>query len=656
MSSFASSIRSLLRKDTRVRLDELTDFAPEEGTREEIVFWFSELVGWLRPRAGQRVDTKIKFLTAHLEQHAERRARVVATLTRLVEETAVHRFLVSAGIPHDFHLGGAIREWFIAATLPAACKTDDGAEVLRIALRESDMHWVEHRSVIRFFHDLLSPECRAGLAARVDDALIDLAHQVVAQAHLPGMRTLAKGERGPFDILFARVDALVREPASLGALVGVRACVRDAQAAIEEYRSHLAERGADINTTFSLGRLHGQLRRLDRLSRILHHPEGAPAELPAMVKQVLRHAQGDHLVSRSTELVTQNVVDTAASVGQKYLDKGNESYRAAFLAGAGGGALMAVATFVKFAIVSMHLPVIYEGLVASLNYAATFCAAYLLHFTIATKLPAHTAATLARSVQSHQGFRARLDTFVAAWRAALKLQIAGLLGNVLVCGPLAFGIAKGIELALGHTFVDATKASSIMQSHSVLGPSVLYAGLAGVFLWASSLIGALTDNWTRLNRVADRFATSRLGMKRLGRHAARRLADALTSKWGGLVGNASLGFMLGAIPAAFAVAQLPIEIRHITVSTGSVAIALSTGSVTTTQLGLAIGGLVSIAAANVAVSFLLALWFAMRASRSTASADALLRIGLSRWARGRSAEVQRAAGRTTEPPAHAEAA
>jgi site-specific recombinase len=33
--------------------------------------------------------------------------------------------------------------------------------------------------------------------------------------------------------------------------------------------------------------------------------------------------------------------------------------------------------------------------------------------------------------------------------------------------------------------------------------------------------------------------------------------------------------MLGLIPAAFAIAQIPVEIRHVTISTSSVAIAIA---------------------------------------------------------------------------------
>jgi site-specific recombinase len=175
------------------------------------------------------------------------------------------------------------------------------------------------------------------------------------------------------------------------------------------------------------------------------------------------------------------------------------------------------------------------------------------------------------------------------------------------------------------------KAEHVLASHSVLGPSVLYAALTGLFLWISSLLGAAGDNWTRVNHLADRLATNVHVMKRIGATRARAYADVAVKRFGGLLGNLSLGFMLGGIPAAFAIAQLPVEIRHVTVSTGSVALALAAGAGTRSEIALAVGGVIVIAFVNVVVSFVRALWLALRATRGmrrSPSAYALVRLGI----------------------------
>jgi site-specific recombinase len=356
-----------------------------------------------------------------------------------------------------------------------------------------------------------------------------------------------------------------------------------------------------------------------------------------IVENVIKSASGARLFRRSSDLLVQNLVDTAATVGRAYLEEEHSSWRAAFMAGAGGGALMAVATLIKFFLASLHLTTFYEGFAFSLNYAAVFCAAYLLHFTIATKLPAHTAAALARSVQGEGGHGERLRAFAGVWRTILRLQIAGLIGNVVVVGPLAFLMDVVATKVLGHHLISAESSAHVFKANSLLGPSALYAALTGIFLWASSLIGASGDNWTRVTGLVDRIATNRTVMKRMNPTLARRYAEGMVRRFGGVLGNLSLGFMLGSIPAAFAIASLPIEIRHVTVSTGSLALAIAQGEGSKSDILFASVGVLVIGIVNVTVSFILALWLALRATRgmrTSANSNALVWIGLRRWAKG----------------------
>src|SRR5512137_3096906 len=73
--------------------------------------------------------------------------------------------------------------------------------------------------------------------------------------------------------------------------------------------------------------------------------------------------------------------------------------------------------------------------------------------------------------------------------------------------------------------------------------------------------------------------------------------------------------MLGLTPDLFLFAGVPMEVRHVTLSTGQVAAAsftLGAGVLATASFWLAIAGLVLIGALNVGVSFGLALRLAMR--------------------------------------------
>ncbi|MBV9948158.1 MAG: hypothetical protein JOZ69_14990 [Myxococcales bacterium] len=500
--------------------------------------------------------------------------------------------------------------------------------------------------MVTFFRGLVDAPRAASLGAAVREAVFDLAHQVVAQARAPAVKSLSQDERSPYRGLCGAATALdAAPPGDAAAFQALRRRVEQSLLFLRAHRAELAGRGADLNTTFQLTRIRQQLDRLVALADLRHTRADAVvgAMVTSLVRDVLRSVSGRRLFARSADLVVQNIVDGAAHVGRAYLEGEKSSWGAAFCAGAAGGALMLLATLVKFFLSGLHLPTFYEGLAFSANYASVFCAAYLLHATIATKLPAHTAAALARSAQSGgpgggagaSGHRQRLAAFDSVWRSTLRLQFAGLLGNVVVAGPLAFLVDVAVHRASGHHVLAAAKAEHILAANSVLGPSFLYAALTGAFLWISSVVGAWSDNWARVHRLGDRLATNRHVMTRVSGARARLWADALVSRFGGLVGNASLGFLLGGVPAACAIGRLPVEIRHVTVSTSSVGLALASGAGTGTAATLALCGLVVIATVNVAVSFLLALWLSLRATRglrASVSAHAIIRIGLGGWA------------------------
>lgn len=545
--------RSHLRLGQSSRLEELCEFAPADGTDEEIVFWFVRLVQWLRPRADQRLAAKLRFLSARLQQNPSWEQRFDGALRRLVAMVDVERLLTHGGIAEDFHLAGAVKEWLLIHALPQACKTDDGAQIVRLAFEARDAEWIRQPELIELFSARADGGTRERLRDAVERSLVDLAHQIMAQAHAPSVRQLAQGGRSPYRGLFEAVAALSASDADAEAtgraLRSLSGRIRECTTLLQAHRRELADRGAELNTTFQLSRLQEQLSRLGLLAR-LRAMSDAPARgetLATLVAKIARSGSGRRLFARSSDLVIRNLVDAAANVGRHYLGSDTSSFAAAFRAGAGGGALMAIAAVLKFLVGRLHLPTFYEGIAYSLNYGAVFCAAYLLHYTIATKLPAPTAAALARGVQEGPSHRARLRTFLGVWRSALRLQVAGLVGNLIVAGPLAFLFDIGFHRFLGAHLLDPTKAHHVMQSQSILGPSAAYAALTGVFLWVSSLIGAAGDNWIRVVRLSDRLATNRHAMAHTNPVRARARAEVVLARVGGLLGNASLGLLLGMV-------------------------------------------------------------------------------------------------------------
>jgi site-specific recombinase len=633
------------------RLDELCEFASDTAQPQERVFWFVQLVRWLRGNTEHKPGLRLRYLRTQLEQHVEWRDNVSQAINALLTTWDFEQLLAYGGIPRDFHFTGAVVEWLRFRVLPSACSTDDPVEVLMLAFDRKDTRWLPAPELGKLALMLVDLDTRANIRRAMERALISLSNQLVAQAHSPSVNNLSRVERSPFAGLNAAVETFVSQTRSERQPERLLGRLDQCAELVARREQELAARGADLNTTFQLERMQRQLGRLQLLVHcaVDSQPEQLGRATTEVVDAVTRNSSGRLLFERSSELWLRNLVDTTAAVGQDYLGVERSAWHAAFVAGAGGGVLMSLATISKYMLGRLGLPPIYEGIVYSFNYAMAFCAAYLLHFTIATKLPAHTAAALAKSVQENTGHLARLRKFLSVWRALVRLQVAGLLGNVMVVVPLSLLLDRAVWHTLDSHILDHHTAEHVLHANSLLGPSVLFAALTGVFLWLSSFAAAAVDNWARVVDLGERLSTNLKVMQNGIEKRARPRAAWLVERIGGLAGNATLGLLLGGVPAMFAVLQLPVEIRHVTVSAGSFALAISHGGWDQMLLWNAALGVLAIGMVNVSASFALALQVALstNAGRARNSARALVKLAVRRWLKG--AKIPRPAGLHPEP-------
>ena len=281
---------------------------------------------------------------------------------------------------------------------------------------------------------------------------------------------------------------------------------------------------------------------------------------------------------------------------------------------AGGGLVTVVTVCVKFAITGAHLQSMFEGLLAGINYAASFLLMHFLHFSLATKQPAMTAPTLARELDG-VGTPAGVDSFVSSVTALMRTQAAAVLGNVMLVFPVCFGVQWVWHALFNANIISPEKAHATLHSFSLLGPTPLYAALTGVLLWSSSLLSGWADNWFVLHRVADALAYNRRLRMTLGAAGTARLAAFCRSNVAGVVGNITLGLMLGLVPAILTAFAFTFEVRHVTLSAGSIGIALGVlgkDALKLPELWWAVAGVGSMAILNVAVSFALAFYMAVK--------------------------------------------
>ena len=408
------------------------------------------------------------------------------------------------------------------------------------------------------------------------------------------------------------------EPARLlQEVTWLRVLLDDCRKATDDVFAHLYRHGVRVDTVFQVQRMRMRIVRAERLLDAWMAADD-PSTQARLVADLIRANQKSqsvaHLMRSNFALLSRKVVELSADTGEHYIARDRAEYLTMLRMAAGGGLVTAVTVYVKFGITGAHLPSIIEGLFAGINYALSFLAMHFCHFSLATKQPAMTAPTLARELDgaNEPAGRAR---FVSSVVALIRTQAAAVLGNVL----LVFPACLAIQLVCGWLFhanlITPAKAHATLQSFSLIGPTPFYAALTGVLLWASSLFAGWADNWFVLHRVEDALAWNRRLRLTLGASGAARLAHFCRTNVAGVWGNLVLGMMLGVVPAIVSGVAFHFEVRHVTLSSGSIGVALGvlgTAALKSSELWWAVAGVASMAVLNVTVSFALALQMALR--------------------------------------------
>jgi len=167
--------------------------------------------------------------------------------------------------------------------------------------------------------------------------------------------------------------------------------------------------------------------------------------------------------------------------------------------------------------------------------------------------------------------------------------------------------------------------------------TIFYAIVTGCILMASSLVGSWLENFVVFRRIPEALAKNRRLQRSLGVQRAQALSDYVLRNTSGIGVSLALGLLLGMTPVFGKLLGLPLDVRHVTLSTGQLALgvsALGVDSILTWATAYAAMGIVIIGFMNFGVSFALGLLIALRAREvSIPSAALLLRDTLLAFAR-----------------------
>ncbi|WP_042884779.1 site-specific recombinase [Cupriavidus necator] len=675
-------LRNLFRKwresrNASLQLDTILAAADPEAPLADCNGWLIELGYWIRRDGGLGAagdgqesgadrshpeHVRLRYLLQVLERHPDWAERFALTVRSIVRENDPTGLFCDTGVAlHPGFVSEMVSRLQDRFLPPPPNLSDMAGLFALVFVGDEDAEWVEaidDELMARFARVLHAgsadserggmAQYRQALGQALGQTLVTSIAVLVSQVRATGLsqairsRLQGRVEDTPFFRLDEAVQALreeglQRDDDSFGQRLNYfRGLLDGCHAAARHVYEDLEENGVSIEVVFQIERMKVQLHRIELLLAAWVEP-GRPGMHAHLVAELIRSTQArrslSHLAATSFAQLARKVVERSAETGEHYITRDRKEYAELVRAAAGGGLITVATVYLKFMIYGLHLDKFSEGLLASLNYAGSFLTIHFAHFTLATKQPAMTGPALAHRLDGAGRPEGR-EAFVDDTVAMIRSNAAAIVGNLAVVFPVALAIQWLAHKLLGANLITPAKAIATIESFSILGPTPLYAAFTGVLLWLSSLVAGWADNWFALHRVHDVMAYNRRLQYVLGARGATRLADFWKRNLSGIVANVSLGFLLGLGPEILSFFGPHMEVRHVTLSTGSVGTAigvLGVDALRMPSLWLAVAGIALMGVLNVAVSFALAFNMALR-SRNLRRVD---RAELSRAVRRR---------------------
>ena len=366
-----------------------------------------------------------------------------------------------------------------------------------------------------------------------------------------------------------------RQVALQNALQQFRGQLEACRAAAASVYAHLDEHGVSVSLVFRVRQVRERILRIRALIDCLSaaRPALDTTRLLAHLVQVGRDRRSlRSLVASNSSMLAAKVTERSSEAGEHYITRSRAEYRDMLGKAAGGGALTAVTTWLKFAVMAFGLSAFWNGFWSSVAYAGSFVVIQLMHYTLATKQPAMTAPAMAARLKDIDE-PSSMDEFVDEVTHLVRSQVAAVFGNVGMVFPLVVLVSVLMQLLSGHPMLDAKGAAYVLHSLNLLGPSALFAAITGVLLFASSIIAGWTENAFVFYRLDSALRYNPVFTSRLGAQRCDRWATFLRNNISGFASNISLGVMLGMIPEFATFFGLGLQLRHVTLSSGQLAAA-----------------------------------------------------------------------------------
>lgn len=380
--------------------------------------------------------------------------------------------------------------------------------------------------------------------------------------------------------------------------------------------------GVSLSLTYLLVLLEQCLQRIETLLHVVADQQQVQQNaIMALLRNLTSAYYNDQsvraLLVTNTELIALQVTENASRTGEHYVSSDKKGFFEMYRSAAGAGVIIATMATLKVLAARINMAPLMQAFVYSMNYSFGFVLIHILHFTVATKQPAMTAAALASTIQHSKGSKAaQMAELAALIINIIRTQFIAIVGNISIAIPVAALISIIWLHGMGEALVSPSKANHLLHDlNPFTSLAIPHAAIAGVCLFLSGLIAGYYDNLAVYRKIGPRLQVHPVLRKILGQSRLDRVSHYIERNLGAIMGNFLFGIMLGSMGTLGFILGLPLDIRHIAFASANLMQGLL-NIAGTPDIGLifvSFLGVLLIGVTNLFVSFSLTIFVALRA-------------------------------------------
>lgn len=373
------------------------------------------------------------------------------------------------------------------------------------------------------------------------------------------------------DFLFTTKDAHYKQ---------LNIYLKQCQKFIDQAFKNSSKYGITGKINQSLLKIRQQLNRIDDIFGlwVVESKEDVVKNSKQFVFKILEYKSHKNNIAElfddATRLQSHLITNHTAETGTHYITSGVKEYIRMFWKASGGGVIVGALCVLKM--IYSYLPgsEFYHAYLYALNYAMGFVMIYLMGFTLATKQPAMTAATMAKVLSDEKNTQKNYREFAHLISKLFRSQFIAFIGNVAWSFPVALVLIYGLDVLFGQNFA-TDKAHVLLEDlDPTRSKAILHASIAGFYLFVSGIISGSVGNNSVYYQMPERIAKNPLLRTVLGSSAALKLSKYYERNWAGIISNIWFGVFLGVTGPIGKFFGLDLDIRHITFAAGNFALGL----------------------------------------------------------------------------------